>query len=266
MLERQILRWLGGKWKMAPWIITHFPNHEVYIEAFGGGANVLFRKESSRIEIYNEKHDDLVNFFQIIADRDNSNKLIAALSVVPFSREEFNLSYEPCIDPIGRAVKFLVFNHMGFGTHSMMVKTGFRSGEYPPKRWSKIGIDVAEASNLCNGLIVTQMDAINLIQQRDDSRTLFYLDPPYVQETRGTTRGYAHEMNDQQQEAFLQTCASRTNAMIVISGYRCKMYNDMLPGWLVVEKEALAERTKPKIEVLWINPAAQEAKKREMPC
>jgi DNA adenine methylase len=43
-VERPVVRWHGGKWLLAPWIIEHFPRTRFYVEPFGGGGSVLMRK------------------------------------------------------------------------------------------------------------------------------------------------------------------------------------------------------------------------------
>jgi DNA adenine methylase len=43
--------------------------------------------------------------------------------------------------------------------------------------------------------------------------------------------------------------------MVVLSGYPAALYDDALADWTRVEREALADGARPRLEVLWINPA-----------
>jgi len=86
-ITRPALRYHGGKWKIAKWIIEHFPEHVCYCEPFGGGASVLLRKAPSRIEVYNDINTLVVNFFRVLRER--PAELMAAIELTPYSREEF---------------------------------------------------------------------------------------------------------------------------------------------------------------------------------
>jgi DNA adenine methylase len=46
------------------------------------------------------------------------------------------------------------------------------------------------------------------------------------------------------------------DGMVVLSGYRHRLYDDALAGWRRVEKSALADGARSRTEVLWLNPAA----------
>ena len=68
------LKYYGGKWALAPWIISHFPPHINYLEPCGGAASVLLQKPPSKLETYNDIDNHVVNFFQVL--RDSPRKLI----------------------------------------------------------------------------------------------------------------------------------------------------------------------------------------------
>ena len=120
---RTALRYYGGKWNLAPWIIKHFPPHINYIEPCGGAASVLLRKPRSTIETYNDLDGNVVNFFRVL--RDNPDELIRKIQLTPYAREEYNLSRVPCDDPIERARRFYWGCHMSI-VGMAFSKSGFR--------------------------------------------------------------------------------------------------------------------------------------------
>ena len=70
------LRYHGGKYRLAPWIIDFFPAHECYVEPFGGAAGVLLQKPRSYAEVYNDLDGQVVNFFRVIRDPETRQQLI----------------------------------------------------------------------------------------------------------------------------------------------------------------------------------------------
>src|SRR5260370_41647034 len=59
------LSYIGGKNRLAKLLISLFPKHKTYVEAFAGGAQVLFHKEPSAVEVLNDLDGEIVNFFRV---------------------------------------------------------------------------------------------------------------------------------------------------------------------------------------------------------
>jgi DNA adenine methylase len=125
---RPVLRYHGGKWRLAPWIISHFPPHRIYTEAFGGAGSVLLRKPRAPfVEVLNDLDGEVVNLFRVLRDEQQSAQLCALLWRTPYARAEFVDSYEVIAAPVEQARRTVVRSFMGFGSDSASgAVTGFR--------------------------------------------------------------------------------------------------------------------------------------------
>jgi DNA adenine methylase len=57
---------VGGKRKLAARIVALIPEHVTYVEPFAGGAQVFFCKPKSKVEVLNDKDNELVNVFRVM--------------------------------------------------------------------------------------------------------------------------------------------------------------------------------------------------------
>lgn len=264
--SRPVLRWHGGKWLLAPWIISHFPVHRVYVEPFGGAASVLMRKEPSYAEVYNDLDDTVVKLFRVLRS-DDANKLIEALRLTPFARLDFHEAYEPSDDDIEASRRLIVRSFMGFGSNGHNRSTGFRSnsnrsGTTPAHDWKNYPDCLVAVIDRLRGVVIESADARIVMDRHDGPDTLHYVDPPYVFATRADlSKDYAHEMSDADHSDLLDFLKT-LRGMVVLSGYPSDLYDEALSDWHRVERKALADGAKERTEVLWLNPAARNAMPR----
>lgn len=263
-MTRPILRYHGGKWKLAEWIIGHFPFHRTYVEPFGGAASVLLRKPRSYAEVYNDLDGELVNLFRVA--RDDGQELKRRLELTPFAREEFVSSYDPDDNPIEQARKTVVRAFMGFGSNAHCRATGFRansnrSGTTPARDWMNYPDALEAIVKRLQGVVIENRHALELVEQHDSEQTLFYVDPPYVAETRDAGEDYAFEMTADDHRQMAQVLRG-VQGMVVLSGYGCPLYDELFGDWRRVERAAHADGARARVEVLWLSPNCPATQER----
>jgi DNA adenine methylase len=247
---------------LAPWIISHFPEHRTYVEPFGGAGSVLLQKPRTYSEVYNDLDGEVVNLFRIV--RDNGAALIEKLRLTPFAREEYRLSFLPSDDPFEQARRTVVRSFMGFGSNSLCrnIKSGFRanssrSGTTPAHDWLHYPDVLTEIIGRLRGVVIEHKDAAEVILQHDAPWTLHYCDPPYVHSSRSGLmhgwHGYTHEMTDEQHEKLAEVLHG-LRGMVIVSAYRCYLYDRLYSGWRRKERIAHADGARRRVEVLWISP------------
>lgn len=124
---KAVIRYPGSKWGIADWIISFFPEgyeHMVYMEGFSGSAAVFFNKKPGAVETINDMDGDIVNLFCVLRDRPEDLKRV--LSLTPYSREEYDMSFAACEDPLERARRYMVRTTQAIGA-KMDGKCGWRN-------------------------------------------------------------------------------------------------------------------------------------------
>lgn len=269
---RPVLRWLGGKYRLAPWICAHLPPHHTYVEPFGGAASVLLSKPRSPTEIYNDLDDDVVTLFRVLRSPEQAAELVRQLRLTPYARAEFLAAYEPAADAVERERRLVVRSFMGFGScaarrdRSTGFRTGLRGANGPAAGdWSTYPDALEAVIRRLSRVIVDHQPASRLLRDRDGEGVLFYVDPPYVHATRNPKRtrtapssGYTHELTDADHQALLAQLRG-LRGLVVLSGYPHPLYDEALGDWRRATCAAMADGGRPRTEVLWINPAAAGA-------
>lgn len=264
-VKRPAMRYYGGKWILAKWIIKHFPKHRNYVEPFGGAASVLLQKERSYGEVYNDLDGEICNVFEVL--RDSADELERLIRLTPYARCGFEQSYQPADCKIEQARRTIFRSFAGFGSGAAMGRnTGFRndsnrSGSTPAMDWMRFSDHIQSFCERLQGVVIENKCAYEIMGRFDEVDTLHYVDPPYHPYTRDVKagQGYNFEMLDSDLHGRLLKYIKNLDGFVVLSGYRCAMYDDLLGDWSRIDKAALADGARKRTESLWINPKCVNA-------
>ncbi len=178
-MSKGIFKYPGSKNKAAKEIISYFPEHDLYVEVFGGSAAVLRHKPVSNREIYNDIRGDIVNLFKVIAfEFEEFQKRVRWLinsRQLFYEFKQYVKCHQPIEDPVKHAVMTYYTLRFGYAGRRSGWSLNIRQNAVPR-------VDVKYLEQLherIKNVQFTNMDWEELIMRVDSEKTLFYLDPPY---------------------------------------------------------------------------------------
>jgi DNA adenine methylase len=231
MITRPVLRYPGGKYKMAKWIISHFPAHDFYIEPYCGASSVLMRKPRVRGEIINDLNGDVVNVFRVLRE------------------------------PIERARRTILRSFASIGSDGVSRRnSGFRglknneTNVTAAQEWSRYPNAIQSFVTRLQNVLIEQRPALHVLKLYDRKESLFYVDPPYLMSTRSKSSVlYADEMTEED-HIELANALHNVKGTVVLSGYNSELYDDLYSDWNKRMKSATAQNGKARVECLWLSP------------
>jgi len=279
---RSPIIWLGSKGslcaKLRPYLAAP---HRTYCEVFGGGASLLLdRTTPAPVEIYNDLDGRLTGLFRVLADPDLFAAFERKVQATPYAKLTRDaaqcLAKCPAVDEVSRAAAFFVLCRQSFG--GMVNKSSWGSSvaattagqAQSTAAWMNTIRRLPEIHRRLMKVQIENAHFRNVIPHYDRPETLFYLDPPYLPETR-RAGGYDVEMTEADHAELLELIGG-IDGLALVSGYPSRLYDDALAGWRRDEFRVTcramgntraignvgaggcAGETFKRTEVVWINP------------
>lgn len=273
----QPIKYFGGKHYLAKKIIALMPKHHCYVEPYFGGGAVLLEKDPEGVsEVVNDLNGELTNFWTVLREQAAFTEFMRYSEATPFSEIEFRgcKACEPidadtiAMDMVGSAWNFFVRCRQSragqFKSFATLSKSRTRRGmNEQASSWLTAVEGLPAVHARLKRVVILNSPALDVIRREDTPDTFFYLDPPYLHETRSgskeTKDDYAHEMTTAQHFELLVQLAT-IKGKFALSGYPSQLYlaHEEQNGWrrvdFEIDNKASGGATKRKMtECVWMN-------------
>lgn len=167
----------AGKTHLAQRIVAEVPEHRVYVEPFAGGAQVLFAKEPSEVEVVGDLDPEIAFAFRFAKGLTSEQLERLRRKKWVGDKEHFRKLYEsePPDDEVDRFYRFAYLIRFSFNK--------LRRGTMPDRN---VGIEARFVDKLerwaprLKAVRVRCADYEKVIEEYDGPDTFFFLDPPYA--------------------------------------------------------------------------------------
>jgi len=246
-----------------------------YVEPYAGGLAVLLANNPEGIsEVVNDLNGDLTVFWRVLSSGTHFPDFLRRLQATPFSQSEWESSPHTelhhgsgslYLSAEERAAHFFIRVRQSLSgrqdSFAGISRTRTRKGmNEQVSAWLNAVEGLPAVHARLKRVLVLNKPALEVIASEDGPRTLFYLDPPYLHETRTTTKEYGEfEMDDKAHGALLEALAG-IKGRFLLSGYRSKLYDRVaeLAKWNRHEfdlpnNSAGGKEKQRRIECVWTN-------------
>jgi DNA adenine methylase len=245
-------QWAGGKGNLSRWIIQHVPSGHIYVEPFAGAASVFWHLPNPfPVEVLNDLDGDIVNLYRVLQDKAKFEELAHRLIFTPYARTEFaralQIAKEPNASDIDRAWAFFVKQNQGFGGKANNVGDWGRAIYHThngmagnTSKWRSRLKLLSFWHDRLSRVQIDSTDGIECIKYWDTPDTVFYIDPPYVPDTRKDRRLYKNEPDLAYHERLVETILA-VKGKVMLSCYDHPVYSPLTKaGWRKLIKETAA--------------------------
>jgi DNA adenine methylase len=266
--------YFGSKLRIAAKLRDELPPHNAWVELFCGSAAMTLAKEPAKIEVINDIHKEIINFYRQL--RNNGQRLLTLIKLTPYAREELKNARisRGKISKMERARRFFVSAMMAIngsfgdapGGFSVSNSYARNKVEARVNRWNEMPKYLAIVQTRLSKVRIERKDALKLLGDfTNRPATLMYLDPPYFGDR---ILGYDHDENGKEFHEKLLKEVVKAKCMIFVSGYDNALYRKYLNkknGW---SRKTIRAHTKgnngkafERKEIIWFNAAYKKAKR-----
>jgi len=230
------IKWVGGKSRLRRKVISYLPaDAECYCEVFAGAAWVLFGKEPHPVEVLNDRNGDLVNLWRVLKWR--NAELLESVHQYLYSRDMFMdlRSAKPeTPDEIERATWMYLMIQMSFGadlSRTQSASFGFWNKSPRDLFLNKSVGQFQPAKERLRNVFIENLDCVDLIARYDQPRTVFYCDPPYVEQA-----GYAERFTNDDHRRLAHALAN-TKGRWLLTVNDCPLARELYATMHIVEAQ-----------------------------
>jgi len=265
---RPAFRYTGSKRGVSRIVLKLLKDLDVdtFCEPYAGSAAVTFVCKAAyggKIKRWciNDLDKDLIAVFHAIKER--GEELAWECMRTPYSHEAlmvassiYNQYFQADEKPRRFPWAFMINKNFSFASSASLSRPGQEASFLPDREHMRFSASIKRASGLLQDVEITSMDALECIKKYDSPRTMFFLDPPYVLDTRVSQELYLVEASIRDHVRLLETCLAAQGKM-VITGYRCPEYDRLIGHWKTIERRVRSggsgnSFTRIRTECVWL--------------